>query len=267
MQVVSSLVLALWAPPDCGDWPKAPPPDLGAWVRASLAAGAPRLEDLGGVPGGFQGLLGTRRFALRPAGGKVAAPQLDVDGLSVSLGDPARWPVPVETLDGEVAHLGSPLGPLTVAGAFLTDVTGDGVPDAVLAVSAQGQRKGPADEDSFLALRELSEGNLYEAIVVLDGARPQASTLPLAAFHEHRVTSTDGTDRGRVFTYVCGAPPPLPWKQAFTLRCEAGAEARDALARVLRRVVSATIARFQVTPYGPPFERTPACRRALGSPP
>lgn len=254
--------------PDCKTTPvvSATPPDLGAWVAASRQNGAAPLVDLGGIPGGFQGLLGPARLSLRPAGGGQAAPVVTLERstgevLALTLGDAERWPTPMNVLDDEPARLGSPLGPVRVSGAFAVDVTGDGTPDAVLALSAAGQRSGPADEESFLSNRTLEIANAYAALLVVDPMRRAAHTLPLHALHQRRVSSGDGTDRSHSVGFRAELPPPLPWTAPFTLSWQGASRASDALARVQQLQLTGGALRFAGHGYGAPFERTEACRR------
>lgn len=254
--------------PDCDTPPvvSATPPDLGAWTAASRANGAQVLVDLGGIPGGFQARLGVAGLSLRPAGGGQAAPVVTLESstgevVTLGLGDAARWPTPLNALDEDPARLGSPLGPVRVSGAFAVDVTGDGTPDAVLVLSAAGQRTGPADEESFLSNRTVEEANGYAALLVVDPMRRAAHTLPVHALHQRRVSGADGTDRGHTVGFRADLPPPLPWTGPFTLSWQGVSRASDALARARKQQVTGGALRFAGHGYGAPFERTEACRR------
>jgi hypothetical protein len=254
-------------PPDCTTAPEitATPPDLNAWAAASRENGAPPLVDLGGISGGFRAQLGVARISVRPAGGGQALPIVTLEGSTgevvvLDTGDPQRWPTPLNALDDEPVRLGSPLGPVRVSGAFAVDVTGDGTPDAVLALSAAGQRTGPADEESFLSNRTVELANGYAALLVVDPMRRAAHTLPLHALHQLRVSGGDGTDRSHLVGFRASLPPPLPWTGPFSRAWQGVSRAVDALAHVQRQQVTAGTLRFAGHGYGAPFERAEACR-------
>lgn len=253
--------------PDCAHAPdlSVASPTLEDWVAANDAAGVPRLLDLGGISGGFQAVLGMHRLSLRPAGGGVAAPRVELERdlgavVGVDLGGEA-WPVALETLDGERARLGSPLDAPIVRGAFASDVTGDGVPDAVLALTARGLREGPADEDAFLSTRDHQRANAYAVLLVVDAARSAAYTWPVFVSHQDRVSGGDGTERVRqVGMPVDDTPPPLPWTAGFQRSFHAASRFSDRLAGQRRTRVIAGFYVFAGSPYGAPFTRREVCR-------
>jgi hypothetical protein len=239
-------------------------PTLEDWVAANDAGGVPRLLDLGGISGGFQAMLGMHRLSLRPAGGGVAAPRVELERdlgavVGVDLGGEA-WPVALETLDGERARLGSPLDAPIVRGAFASDVTGDGVPDAVLALTARGLREGPADEDAFLSTRDHQRANAYAVLLVVDAARSAAYTWPVFVSHQDRVSGEDGTERVRQVGLRVEGTPPLPWTAGFQRPFHAASRFSDRLAGQRRTRVTAGFYVFAGSPYGAPFTRREVCR-------
>lgn len=239
-------------------------PTLEDWVAANDAGGVPRLLDLGGISGGFQAMLGMHRLSLRPAGGGVAAPRVELERdlgavVGVDLGGEA-WPVALETLDGERARLGSPLDAPIVRGAFASDVTGDGVSDAVLALTARGLREGPADEDAFLSTRDHQRANAYAVLLVVDAARSAAYTWPVFVSHQDRVSGEDGTERVRQVGLRVEGTPPLPWTAGFQRPFHAASRFSDRLAGQRRTRVTAGFYVFAGSPYGAPFTRREVCR-------
>ena len=255
-------------PPDCRHTPEpgAMPMSLESWVRASRDAGVRPLADLGGISGGFQAVVGAARLNLRPLGGAFAMPQIELETepgalTTLNLGDAARWPTAMEALDGQPVHLGSPLGPIAVRGAFEVDVTGDHVPDAVFALTAAGHRAGPADEDAFLATRDMEIGNAYTVFLVVDPMRRAAHTLPLQAAHHFRVHGTDGLEQQRRVAYLATLPPALPWTQPFVLLWREVSRASDSQSGLRRQRILGGKWRYRVQAYGSPFERQETCRQ------
>jgi hypothetical protein len=254
-------------PPTCAAVPEvaAQAPTLEDWVAASDARGVPRLLDLGGISGGFQAVLGMYRLSLRPAGGGVAAPRVEVERdlgtvVTVDLGGSA-WPIALESLDGERARLGSPLDTPIVRGAFAFDVTADGAPDAVLALTARGQREGPADEETFLSTRTRHAANAYAVLLVIDAVRATAHTVPVFVSHQDRVFADDGTERVRRIGVRTEHLPPLPWETGFRLEWHGVSHAADRLAARRATRVTAGWFTYAGSPYGSPFSRQETCRR------
>lgn len=252
--------------PDCANAPalSVAAPTLVDWVAANNARGVPRLLDLGGISGGFQAVLGMHRLALRPAGGGIAAPRVELERdlgtvIGVDLGGEA-WPVALESLDGGAARLGSPLDAPIVRGAFASDVTGDGVPDAVLALTARGLREGPADEDAYLSTRNRQTANAYAALLVVDAARSAAYTWPVFVSHQDRLWGGDGTERVRQVGLRVDPIPPLPWTAGFQRPYHAASRSSDRLAGQHRSRITAGWFIFAGSPYGAPFTRREICR-------